>query len=153
MHLAEHTIWIDRSRDDVFAFFLDFSQAARWRQYVQSMALVGPEPLRAGSRIRTVVDLNAGRHEFDLEVLAFEPPSLWRHRTFETDFNGYIEYRFETEGAGTRVTLTISVTPAGLYGWLALPIMWLSRNKPYTEQLPHLKRALEESPAALAALE
>ena len=148
MHLAKHTIWIDRSRDEVFAFFLDFSQAARWRQYVQSMAVVGPEPLRVGSRIRTVIDLHGGQHEFDLEVLAFEPPALWRHRTFETDFNGYIEYRFETEGAGTRVTLTIKVTPAGFYGWVALPIMWLGRNKPYTEQLPHLKRALEEPQGA-----
>jgi uncharacterized protein YndB with AHSA1/START domain len=153
MQLAKHTIWIDRSRDDVFAFFLDFPQAARWRQYVQSMAVVGPEPLRVGSRIRTVIDLNGGRHEFDLEVLAFEPPSLWRHRTFETDFKGHIEYRFETEGTGTRVTLTIRVEPATVYGWLALPIMWISRTKPYTEQLPHLKRVMEESPAALAALE
>ena len=35
------------------------------------------------------------------------------------------------------------IKPAGLYGWLGLPLMWLSRGKSYREQLPRLKRALE----------
>jgi len=143
VQLARHTIWIDRPRTDVFDFFADFSQAPRWRQYVESMALVGPGPLGVGSRVRTVISLHGGRHQFDLEVLAFDRPALWRHRTFESDFNGYIEYRFETEGAGTRATMTIAVKPANFHGWIALPVMWLSRNKPYVEQLPRLKSVIE----------
>lgn len=145
MHLAKHAIWIDKPREAVFDFFVDFSQAARWRQYVQSMTLVSDPPLRAGSRVRTTLDLMGGRHTVDLEVLALERPSLWRHRTFETDFHGYIEYRFEADTSGTRVTMTMDVQPNGLYGWLALPIMRLERVKPYKEQLPRLKRALEGS--------
>jgi len=58
-------------------------------------------------------------------------------------FNGFVEYRFESERAGTRVTMTMDVKPKGLYGWLALPLMLLRREKPYAEQLPHLKRAME----------
>jgi hypothetical protein len=80
---------------------------------------------------------------FDLEVLSYERPSRWRHRTNETDFRGFVEYRFDPEQAGTPVTMTIDASPAGLYGWLAMPLMLLRREKPYTEQLPHLKRALE----------
>jgi hypothetical protein len=143
MHLAKHVIWIHRPREAVFDFFVDFSQAARWRQYVESMALASEPPLRVGSRVRTTLALMGGRYTFELEVLALERPSLWRHRTFESDFNGYIEYRFEPERDGTRVTMTMDVKPAGLYGWLALPIMKLRRTKPYTEQLPQLKRAME----------
>lgn len=144
MHLAQHVIWINRPPEDVFDFFVDFSQAARWRQYVESMALVGEPPVRVGSRVRTTIALMGNRHTLDLEVLALERPSLWRHRTFETDFNGYIEYRFEADRDGTRVTMTIEAKPNGLYGWLALPIMWLRRTRPYTEQLPQLKRVMEE---------
>ena len=33
---------------------------------------------------------------------------------------------------------------AAVVGWLAMPQMWLSRNKSYRDQLPQLKRALEE---------
>ena len=143
MRTVRHTIWIDRPRDQVFAFFADFSQASRGRQYVQSMTPTGLGPLGVGSRIHTVMELNGARQGFDLEVLTFDPPSLWRHRTLESDFSGFVEYRFDADGTGTRVTFTISARPRTLYGWLAMPIMLLRRNRSYTEQLPQLKSALE----------
>jgi len=143
MNLVTHTIWIARRRENVFDFFVDFAQAPRWRQFVQSMELVGPGPLRVGSRVRATMDVMGGRQTFEMEVLALERPALWRHRTFESDFTGHIEYRFETEGDGTRVTFTMAVKPIGMYGWLGLPLMWMGRRNIYKEQLPHLKRVLE----------
>ena len=144
MHLVTHTIWIARRREDVFDFFINFARAPRWRQYVESMAVVGPDPVHVGSRVRVTMDVMGNRQTFELEVLAFERPGLWRHRTFESDFNGYIEYRFESENDGTRVTFTMAVTPVGPYGWLGLPLMWLGRRNIYKEQLPQLKRVMEE---------
>jgi hypothetical protein len=73
-----------------------------------------------------------------------ERPSRWRHRTDEKDFFGYVEYSFEAEEAGTRVTMVIAAEPVGFYGWLGLPLVWLGRNRLYTEQLPRLKQVLEE---------
>jgi uncharacterized protein YndB with AHSA1/START domain len=143
MRLVQHTIWISRPPDDVFDFFVDFSQAASWRQYVRTMERLDDGPLRVGSRVHVTMDLIGEPYIFDLEVLMFERPSRWRHRSNETDFLGFVEYRFEPEQGGTRVTMTIDAKPAGLYGWLALPLMLLRREKPYADQLPHLKRALE----------
>ena len=145
MNLVTRSIWIARRRDEVFDFFLDFSQAPRWRQFVTSMEVVGPGPLGVGSRVRATMDVAGGRQTFDMEVLAFERPAVWRHRTFESDFNGHIEYRFDTEGEGTRVTFTMAVAPRGLYGWLGLPLMWMGRRNIYKEQLPQLKRVMEAS--------
>jgi uncharacterized protein YndB with AHSA1/START domain len=143
MRLFKHTIWIARPRDAVFAFFVDFSQAPRWRAFVRSMEPVEPGPLRAGSRIRCHMDLLGEDHEFDLSVLVYEPPALWRHRTDEVDFNGYIEYRFDSENDGTRVTMSGEAKPISFYGWIAMPLMWLGRGKSYRDQLPQLKRAIE----------
>jgi uncharacterized membrane protein len=143
MRLTRHTIWISRQPEDVFDLFVDFSQAPRWRQYVRRMELSDDGPLRVGSRVHVTMDLMGVPRTFDLEVLACERPRLWRHRTNETDFRGFIEYRFDAERAGTRVTMTIDAKPAGLYGWLALPLMLLRREQPYKEQLPQLKRVLE----------
>jgi uncharacterized membrane protein len=143
MRVAQHTIWIDRPRQVVFDYFRDFSKASEWRQYVVSMAQVDDSPLGVGSRFRADFEVNGAHQSFDMEVLAFDPPALWRHRTFESDFKGYVEYRFEPEGQGTRVTLTIEAKPATWYGWLGLPVMALQRNKPYRDQLPQLKRSLE----------
>jgi hypothetical protein len=35
------------------------------------------------------------------------------------------------------------VRPVGVYGWLALPLLALQRDRIYRDQLPQLKRALE----------
>jgi len=108
------------------------------------MTQVDDRPLGVGSRLRTDIEVNGARQAFDMEVLAFDPPTLWRHRTFESDFKGHVEYRFQAEGTGTRVTLTIEARPKTFYGWLGMPLMGLYRNKPYRDQLPQLKRALEK---------
>jgi uncharacterized membrane protein len=145
MRIVQHTISIARPPEVVFDFFVDFSKAPSWRQYVRTMERLDTGPLRAGSRVHVTMELMAEPYIFDLEVLACERPSLWRHRTNETDFHGFVEYRFEPDNAGTRVTMTIEAKPAGLYGWLALPMMWMRREKPYKDQLPQLKRAVEAS--------
>lgn len=144
MNIVSHTIWIARTPEAVFDYFVDFSKAARWRSYVRTMTQLDPGPLASGSRVHVTLDLLGEPYEFVLEVLACHRPSLWRHRTDEVDFRGCIEYRFEPERAGTRVTMTLSAKPVGVYGWLAAPLLWLRRTKIYTEQLPQLKRALEE---------
>ena len=144
MRIASHEIWIARPPAEVFDYFVDFSKASRWRQYVRTMERLDDGPLRAGSRLRVTMDLMGEEYVFEMDVLSCERPSLWRHRTNETDFFGHVEYRFEPEFAGTRVTLTIEAKPVGLYGWLAAPLMWLRRKKPYADQLPQLKRVLED---------
>jgi hypothetical protein len=143
MHLFRHTIWIARPRDAVFNFFIDFSQASRWRSYVRSMELIGPGPVRVGSKVHGVLDLTGKEYSFDLEVLTCDRPARWRHRSNETDFRGFIEYRFDEENGGTRVTMIADVKPVGLYGWLAMPLAWLRGGSSYKDQLPQLKRALE----------
>jgi hypothetical protein len=149
MQLFKYSIVIARPRETVFDFFADWSKAPLWRQYVRSMDREETGPLGVGSRIRFTIDWAGNEIEYWLTVLAYERPSLWRHRTNETDFGGYIEYRFDEEGLGaTRVTFRCVITPRSLVGWLAMPQMWLSRNRSYREQLPQLKRVLEEETAA-----
>lgn len=145
MRIVQHTIWISRAPEEVFDFFVDFSKAPCWRQYVRTMERLDEGPLGAGSRVHVTMELMGEPYIFDLEVLACERPSRWRHRTNETDYHGFVEYRFDPDHAGTRVTMTIEAKPAGLYGWLGMPLLLLGRgrNKPYMEQLPQLKRALE----------
>jgi len=148
MQVFKHTIWIARPRDAIFDYFVNFEEAPRWRSFVRTMRLVGPGPVRAGSRVHVVMDLNGDDYEFDLEVLTVERPALWRHRTNEVDYHGAIEYRFEPEQQGTRVTMECHVKPVGWYGWLGLPLLWLRRGQSYRDQLPQLKRAMEDLPAA-----
>jgi len=149
MRMLSHTIWIARPPEDVFDFFIDFSHASRWRQYVRTMTPLDSGPLRAGSRVHVTLDILGTLTEFDLEVLACERPRLWRHRSNEVDFKGFVEYRFERENNGTRVTMVMAAKPVGLYGWLAMPLLLIGRKKRYREQLPSLKRELELEPQSV----
>ena len=143
MHIFKHTIWIDRPRQAVFDYFTDFSRASEWRQYVRTMEPAESGPVRAGSRVHVTMDLAGEDYVFDLEVLACEPPGLWRHRTNETDLRGFIEYRFDEERGGTRVTMRCDARPVGLYGWLGAPLVWMRGGTSYREQLPRLKHVME----------
>jgi ligand-binding SRPBCC domain-containing protein len=143
MRTFRHTIWINRRPEEVWDFFTDFTQASRWRSYVASMVVQGGGPVKAGSRVDVSMDLLGERHDFVLEVLTCNRPSLWRHRSMEHDYTGYIEYRFDAEHDGTRVTMEGHAKPISLYGWLGLPQLFLARKKSYREQLPQLKRAME----------
>ncbi len=145
MQLFKYTIVIQRPRRAVFEFFADLRNAPLWRQYVRTMHVVDDRQLGVGSRVRFTMDLHGEEVEYELTVLAYEPPALWRHRTNETDFNGYVEYRFDdAPGNATQVTFSCVVKPRSLVGWLAMPQLWLSRNRSYRDQLPRLKQALEE---------
>jgi hypothetical protein len=143
MQLFTRTIWIDRPPEAVFDFFVDFTQAPRWRQYVRSMAALEPGPLHAGSKIGVTMDLAGEDYMLELDVVAVERPALWRHRTHEPDYVGDIEYRFDREAKGTRVTMRVSATPVGWYGWLGLPLVLLGRRRSYQRQLPQLKTVME----------
>jgi uncharacterized protein YndB with AHSA1/START domain len=145
MRIFEHTIWIARPREAVFDYFTNFSAAAEWRSYVRSMVPKGDGAIQAGSTISVVMDVAGEEHTFTLTVVTCERPSLWRHRTNETDFNGFLEYRFEPERNGTRVTMSCVAKPISLYGWLGLPLMWLARGKSYRDQLPKLKSVMESA--------
>ena len=145
MQLFKHTIVIARPREAVFDVFTDWSKAPLWRQYVRTMEREDSGPLGVGSRLRFTIDLGGDVIEYHLTVVAYERPSLWRHRTNETDFDGYIEYQFLDEGGTTRVIFSSVVKPRSIVGWLAMPQLWLARNKSYRDQLPKLKELLEEN--------
>jgi hypothetical protein len=141
MRINRHTIVIDRPREVVFDYAVDCSRATNWRQYVESITPDGP--IAPGSTLRAVMNIMGERKTFKMTVLAFRRPEVWRHMTDEIDLAGYVEYRFDPEAAGTRVTLTMEAKPISIYGWLAIPILWLRRQRSYVDQLPQLKRAVE----------
>ena len=144
MRVFTHTIWIARSPEAVFDFFVDFTQAPRWRRFVSQMRLISAGPLGAGSVVAVSMDLAGATHDFTLTVLTLDRPRRWRHRTDEPHYDGAVEYTFAPDRDGTLVTMSMTVRPIGLYGWLGLPLVLLRGGRSYAGQLPSLKRAVEQ---------
>ena len=145
MRLFTRTITIHKPREAVFDFFVDFSQSSRWRQSVRTMELIGGGPIAAGRVVRTTWDLPAGEYTLDLTVQACDRPSHWRHGVDEGDFYSTVDYSFDPSSEGTRVTMRFDIRPTSWYVWVSLPLLVLRRRHMYREQLPQLKRAVENT--------
>ena len=116
MPSAERTIVINRSADQVFAFFADPANDQKWRAHVKEVAAEGPA--RVGSRVHQVVEGPGGRGiAADIEVTAYEPPTRYAFQVVAGPARPKGEYRFTPSGSGTQVAFSLS---ADLGGWKKL---------------------------------
>ena len=113
MPSATRTISIDRSPEEVFAFFSDPANDQRWRGHVMEIAAEG-EP-GVGRRIHQVVDGPGGRGiPADIEVTAYEPPTRYAFQVVAGPARPRGEFRIAPSGSGSSVTFSLT---ADLGGW------------------------------------
>ncbi len=144
MRSFTYAIEIARPPETVFAFMLDFSRAARWRNLVRQIEVVTPGPLREGSELRVTFDAMGTVRTATSEVWAFDPPRRFGLRNTASNVTGLFEYTLEPRGSGTLVRFTCDIRPRG-FMWLALPFLVRGNRGRYRDQLPNLKRAMDEA--------
>ena len=143
---------IDRSRNDVFAFIMDFRTASRWRNMVRRMEVVGGGPLLEGSKILLTMDVMGKGIQLEAEVWRYEPPHRFGMRNTRQGVTGVFEYVLEPDASGTTVTFTCDIRPHGLM-WLTLPLLLFSNRNRYRDQLMALKRAMDQMSQGVTAPE
>jgi len=136
---------IDRPRDEIFAFMMDFSKASRWRNLVRRMEVVGGGLLQEGSKILMTMDVMGKAIQLQAEVWRYEPPHRFGMRNTRQGVTGVFEYVLEPDTSGTTVTFTCDIRPHG-FMWLTLPLLLLSNRNRYRDQLAALKRAMDQQP-------
>jgi len=136
---------IDRPRDEIFAFMMDFSKASRWRNMVRRMEVVGGGLLQEGSKILMTMDVMGKAIQLQAEVWRYEPPHRFGMRNTRQGVTGVFEYVLEPDASGTTVTFTCDIRPHG-FMWLTLPLLLRSNRNRYRDQLAALKRAMDQQP-------
>jgi uncharacterized protein YndB with AHSA1/START domain len=110
---AQRTILIDRPADTVFAFFADPANDQKWRPHVKEIA--APGPIAVGTTVHQVVAGPAGRGiQADIEVTAYEPPTLYAFKVTAGPARPVGEYRFTTSGNATEVTFVLRAELSGV---------------------------------------
>ena len=110
---AERTIMINRSPDDVFAFFTDPAKDRSWRPHVKEIAAQGPAGV--GAKIHQVVDGPGGRGiAADIEVTSYEPGRRYGFQVVAGPARPTGEFRFAPSGTGTEVSFSLSAELGGL---------------------------------------
>jgi uncharacterized protein YndB with AHSA1/START domain len=113
MPSARRTIVVDRSIDEVFAFFTTPSNDPGWRPFVKEIKAEGPPAV--GSRIHQVVPGPGGRGiPADIEVTAYEPPTRYAFTVIAGPVRPHGEFLLAPAGTGTEVTLALRADLAGL---------------------------------------
>ncbi len=140
---AERTIVIDRSLDEVFAFFATPGNDPRWRPHVKEIRAEGPAG--AGARVHQVVDGPGGRGiAADIEITAYNPPSRYAFKVVAGPARPVGEFRFEPSGAGTSVHFSLRADLGGLKGLIMSRPVQSSMNGEMAA-LDTAKRLIESS--------
>ena len=106
MPAAQRTVAIDRSPQEVFAFFADPGNDQKWRPHVKEIAAEGSP--RVGSTIHQVVAGPAGRGiAADIEVTAYDPPSRYCFKVTAGPARPVGEFSFTPQGNGTLATFLL----------------------------------------------
>jgi uncharacterized protein YndB with AHSA1/START domain len=134
---------IDRPAEEIFAFMMDFRTASRWRNMVRRMEVVGGGPVQEGSKILLTMDVMGKAVQLEGEVWRYEPPHRFGMRNTRQGVTGVFEYVLEPDASGTTVTFTCDIRPHGLM-WLTLPLLIPGNRNRYRDQLPALKRAMDQ---------
>jgi uncharacterized protein YndB with AHSA1/START domain len=117
MPSAQRSITINRSADQVFAFFTDPSNELKWRTRVKEISAEGP--VAVGTRIHQVVQGPAGRGiPADIEVTAYEPATHYAFRVVAGPVRPMGEFHFAADGDTTTVSLSLSAELSGVKKWL-----------------------------------
>lgn len=133
--------FVEALPDAAFSTAIDISNWPRFISGVQSVELLTPGPVAAGTRFRETRSMFGRQASEDMTLAQVEPP----HRFLLTAFNHGTAYRaehlFAPEAAGTRPTHVSEGRPATLLTRLFTPLGWLF--------LGTLKRQLESDLADL----
>jgi carbon monoxide dehydrogenase subunit G len=136
------TVQISRPPDDVFAFVADARNRPLWDESVDSEELTSPEPIGAGSTVRTRLHSMGREYVLTWEIVEHEPPT---HMTIESTsgpFPTTLDYQLSAQDGGTLVTFSVTGRPTGLLRLLQ-PMLARNTQRDLDRGFPRLKRYLE----------
>ena len=140
--LVNDSVVIDQPPAMVFAFVADHENLPAWTVGVRNSERLTGGPPASGSRYRVEGKLLGRTIRSSYQVTAFEPDCGFAGTMTSPMFGFTEQYRFEPDGAGTRVSMSATVEPQGIFRLLT-PIMTAGVRRQVRADHRRLKTVLE----------
>lgn len=140
-----HSVEINRSPDDVFAYVTDPSCFPEWQDAVVAARRLDSEPLKAGSRIELTRRIGKREQTMTSELTEYSPPKSYSFRVLDGPVRAIGTGRFEPLGDGDRTRFTFDLDFEGHgIGKLLVPLVVRRQAaKELPESHANLKKQLE----------
>jgi carbon monoxide dehydrogenase subunit G len=117
--------FIEAPPDAAFSTAIDISNWPRFISGVQSVELLTPGPVAAGTRFRETRSMFGRKASEDMTLTQVERPRRFLLTAFNHGTAYRAEHLFAPEAAGTRTKLIFEGQPATLLARLFAPLGWL----------------------------
>jgi uncharacterized membrane protein len=138
---------ISRPLDEVFEFVADARNRPRWDESVDSEELTSPEPIGAGSTIRTRMRSMGREYQYTWEISEYDPPRRMTVESTSGPFPTMLAFQFSSQDGGTLVEASVTGRPAGLLRVLQ-PLIARTTQQNLDQGYARLKRLLETGTAS-----
>jgi uncharacterized protein YndB with AHSA1/START domain len=140
-----HSVEINRSPEDVFAYVTDPSRFAEWQDAVVRAGLEGSDPMQEGARISLTRRVGKGERTMTSQVTEYSPPRSYAFRVIDGPVRALGNGRFEPLGDGdrTRFTFELDFEGHGIGKVLVPLVVRRQAEKEIPESHENLKKRLE----------
>ena len=140
-----HSVEIDRSPEDVFAYVTDPSHFPEWQDAMVRASLKGGGPVQQGSRVQLTRRIGKREQTMTSELTEYSPPKSYAFRVIDGPVRALGKGRFEPLGDGDRTRFTFELDFEGHgIGKLLVPLVVRRQAaKELPESHANLKKRLE----------
>jgi uncharacterized protein YndB with AHSA1/START domain len=104
-----HSVEIERTPEDVFAYVTDPSRFTEWQDAVVSARRLESEPLSVGSKVELTRRIPRGEQTMTSELTEFDPPKSYSFRVLDGPVRARGRGRFEPLDGGDRTRFTFEI--------------------------------------------
>jgi uncharacterized protein YndB with AHSA1/START domain len=137
---VEHSLVVNRTPEEVFAYATDPSKLPEWQSTALEARSEGP--MQQGTRVTEVRKFLGRRMESEVEVTAYEPDRRFALKVVSGPVPFTFEQTLEPAGGGTAVKVVLEGEPGGFFK-LAEPLVERAVRRQVRTDYEQLKDILE----------
>jgi carbon monoxide dehydrogenase subunit G len=142
MARTEHTVFVERPPEEVFAFLTDLSRLPQWQSGAIEVRKLETS-VGVGTKYVEVLKFLGKRFEATIEVTEYEPGRRFSIKTLSGPIPFQVQHELESsDGGGTRLSVTLEGEPGGLFK-LAEPLVMRNAQRQVASDFATLKRLVE----------